>query len=154
MLASKLDSKLVGIILGITVIGCIFLVQREYFLTEKEISDLAESKVLTIESVKGKVLYIINKGEGDIVSHRLIPSEDSTVFSLLEKLAQRENFELSSKVYPEMGVFVESIDGVKNGRDDKYWQYWVNDELGEVAADKKKVQKDDKIEWKFEISTF
>ena len=50
-----------------------------------------------------------------------------------------------------MGVFVKSIDGLEGGTDDKWWQYWVNDKLGEVAADKKMVEPGDKIEWKFEI---
>jgi len=72
----------------------------------------------------------------------------------LEELAKRENFKVESKVYEGMGVFVESIDGVKNGTEKKYWQYWVNSELPPVAADKKEVKKGDKVEWKFAPSPF
>ena len=50
-----------------------------------------------------------------------------------------------------MGVFVETIDLVKNGTEGKYWQYFINDKLGEVAADKKTIKEDDKIEWRFEV---
>jgi len=53
-----------------------------------------------------------------------------------------------------MGVFIESINGVKNGTDGRYWQYWVNDKLGEVAADKKEIKGGDKIEWRFEVPAF
>jgi hypothetical protein len=53
-----------------------------------------------------------------------------------------------------MGVLVKSIDGVENGTDNKYWQYWVNGELPMVAADKKEVEAGDRIEWKFESSPF
>ena len=75
-----------------------------------------------------------------------------TVFSLLEKLAQRENFKIEFTIYKEMGVLVESIDGVHNGTDNKYWQYWVNGELPMVAADKKEIKEGDKVEWKFASS--
>ncbi len=45
---------------------------------------------------------------------------------------------------------MESIAGVPNGKDGKYWQYYVNDKLGEVAADKKEVKAGDRVEWRFE----
>lgn len=97
-----------------------------------------------------KIIYIINKGEGGISEYQIKSSNVSTVFSLLEKLSQSEGFVITSKQY-DFGVFVESIDGVYNGSGDRYWQYWVNDKLGEVAADKKDVKTGDKVEWKFEI---
>ena len=53
-----------------------------------------------------------------------------------------------------MGVLVENIDGVKNGTENKYWQYWVNGELPMVAADKKEVENGNKIEWKFAPVSF
>jgi len=49
---------------------------------------------------------------------------------------------------------VESIDRVKNGINNKYWQYWVNDELPMVSADKMQLEKDDVVEWKFEPIVF
>jgi len=49
---------------------------------------------------------------------------------------------------------VENIDGVKNGTDNKYWQYWVNGELPMVSADKKEVKKGDEVEWKFGPAEF
>jgi hypothetical protein len=53
-----------------------------------------------------------------------------------------------------MGVFIESIDEVKNGTENKYWQYWVNGELPMVAADKYRVKSGDRVEWKFAPSPF
>ena len=101
-----------------------------------------------------RVLYLIDKGEGGVSQYQIDVSDDSTVFSLLEELAQRENFEIEVALYPEMGVFVESIAGFKGGTDNKWWQYWVNDKLGEVAADKKKVEGGNKVEWKFAVPEF
>lgn len=159
MLKSNLNSKLVFLILGLLVIGTIYLVEKESLSTEKEINNLIQKETASSEGMVGqivqeRVLYAINKGEGDVVSYQIILSENSTVFSLLEELAKREKFKIEFTIYKEMGVLVESIDGVRNGTDNKYWQYWVNGELPMVAADKKEIKEGDKVEWKFASSPF
>jgi hypothetical protein len=98
--------------------------------------------------------YIINKGENETENYRITPERNSTVFSLLQKLAKRENFKLEYTLYEGMGVFVEVINGTKNGEGGKYWQYWVNNKLGEVAADKKNIKGGDEVEWRFEVPAF
>ncbi|MBZ9572607.1 DUF4430 domain-containing protein [Patescibacteria group bacterium] len=103
------------------------------------------------EIAQNKVLYIINKGDGETEEYQVAISKNSTVFSLLKEISQREDFEVSSSFWEGMGVFVESIDGLKNGTEDKYWQYFVNDKLGEVAADRRTIKEGDKIEWRFEV---
>lgn len=46
-------------------------------------------------------------------------------------------------------VFVTSIAGVENSPNDGlWWQYWVNDELGSVAANLYHLQDGDKVSWK------
>lgn len=113
-----------------------------------------ESQQILQDFIKRKISYTINKGDGEILRYQIIPDFEDTVFSLLEKLSKKENFELSYKEYPGMGILVESIDEVKNGTDGKYWQYWVNNELPMVAADKMQVQGGDIVEWKFESPEF
>lgn len=114
--------------------------------------DLWKIKLLPIEKAETDgVLYIINRGEENISEYQIEISNNSTVFSLLEELAEKEDFETETSFYSEMGVFVESIDGFKGGTDNKWWQYWINGKLGEVAADKKQVKAKDVIEWKFEV---
>ncbi|MBU3965110.1 DUF4430 domain-containing protein [Patescibacteria group bacterium] len=82
-------------------------------------------------------------------------SEAQTVFGALKTFAEENNFDLEYNYkYAEFGVFIESIAEVKNGADNKYWQYYVNDKLGEVAADKKEVKVGDKVEWRFEKVDF
>jgi len=159
MLKSKLNSKLVGIILGILVVGVIYLVREEYVLTEKEINNLVRLETVSSERMleqvtQKRVLYIIDRGDGNVSSYQIISSENSTVFSLLEELAKRENFKIESTIYEGMGVLVENIDGVRNGTDNKYWQYWLNGELPMIAADKKEIKEGDRVEWKFAPSPF
>lgn len=158
MLKRKINSKLAWIIVGILLIGVFYLLSSEFLSINREMKDLiseiaiSESKIRKIQ--QEKVSYIIDKGNQNINSYQISLSQNSTVFSLLEELAEKENFKVESKVYQEMGVFVESIDGVKNGTDNKYWQYWVNGELPMVAADKKEVKGGDKVEWKFAPASF
>lgn len=159
MLNSRINLKIAVIILGIAIIGALILIQNEYSLTKKEIDGLIENQFVDFQyqkrkAVQEETVYIINKGNGDVLYYEIVPSEDSTVFSLLKELSQRENFELESTLYEGMGVFVESIDGLRNGTQDKYWQYWVNNELPQVAADKMQIKKNDVIEWRFEASPF
>jgi hypothetical protein len=158
MLKSKLNIKLVGVILGISVLATICLIGREYISLEKEINSLIRGAVanesIVKQSVQEKTLYTIDFGDGKVRTFEVILSDNATVFSLLKKLAEGENFKIESKIYEGMGVFVESIDGIKNGTDNKYWQYWVNSELPMVAADKKEIKKDDRVEWKFAPSSY
>ncbi len=96
-----------------------------------------------------EVTYIINTGE-EREEYLIEASSEDTVFSLLSNLSEKENFELVST----KGVFVENIKGFENGFENKYWQYEINGSLGKKASDQKKVEENDKIEWKFDVSFF
>lgn len=151
--------KLALVIIGIFTITVGYLVQRNFVLTQQETNNLIQGEASIQENVfrknqEKRVSYIVDKGNGIINSYKISSSENSTVFSLLEELAQREIFKIDFTIYQGMGVLVKSIDGIENGTDNKYWQYWVNGELPMVAADKKEVKVGDKIEWKFESSPF
>lgn len=76
-------------------------------------------------------------------------NQTTTAFALLEQ----SGLDFTFKEY-DMGVFIESINGLKNGADNKYWLYYVNGEMPMVAADKQPVVAGDKIEFKFEKSSF
>lgn len=88
-------------------------------------------------SPKTLVSYTINK-------------ESSTAFDALLDYAKTNDTEVKYNNNYEFGVFVESIGGIKNGDDGKYWQYYINDTLGDVAADKKVLKSGDVVEWRFE----
>ncbi len=126
--------------------GVYFLVQD---VSKLPVKSLIEKLAINKANPK-EVSYWVNSGNGEPKEYKLNVNSSSTVFSLLQDISAKESFTIDFQVYPEMGVFVKSIAGITNGEDNKYWQYWVNDKLGEVAADKKFAKAGDKIEWKFD----
>lgn len=159
LIKRQINSKLVLFILGVLLTGTICLVGQKYLSLKEEVNNLTKTEAALIERIarevaQENVVYIINFGNGNVKSYRVVPDKDSTVFSLLNKLSKEENFPVNSTFYKDMGILVESIDGIQNGTDNKYWQYWVNGDLPMVAADKKEVKANDKIEWRFAPSNF
>lgn len=67
--------------------------------------------------------------------------EGDTVLDLLIKTKNPEIKEYS------FGKAVESIDGIKNGMDKKYWIYSVNGKEANVGAGDYKLTQGDKIVW-------
>ncbi len=94
--------------------------------------------------------YDKNAGADYNIEYTINSESDTTVFNALKKYSENKKIDLKYNNNYSYGVFVESIAGVKNGDDGKYWQYYVNGKLGEVAADKKEVKAGDKVEWRFE----
>jgi hypothetical protein len=142
---------LVAVLLALLFLSTRYSLEKE---TQASLEIERKSNQLLEEIVERRVSYIINKGEGQVLEYNITSYEGATVFSLLDELSQNKDFEMSFTIYPEMGVLVESIDSVKNGTDGKYWQYWVNDELPMLAADKMQIQGGDTVEWKFEAIQF
>lgn len=88
-------------------------------------------------------------------AHYVVDLEgQKTVFDALKKLAEENKFDLKYNNNSSFGVQVESIVDIKNGTDGKYWMYYVNGALGDLAADKKKLKAGDKVEWRFEKTDF
>jgi hypothetical protein len=79
----------------------------------------------------------------DIKPISLRTDPGKTVFDLL--LAEHEVDYIESG----MGVFIKSIDGIKNAGG-HFWIYYVNDKRGDIACSKFIVSEGDKIEWRYE----
>jgi len=150
-----MNYKKISIFLLVALILAIFSLFTAQYYLETKAKNFLKRQDLYLAALKeikeNRVYYIISKGEENISEYQITEiTGDETVFSLLEKLSQKEKFEIKTTQY-DFGIFVESIADCENGTDGKFWQYWLNDKLGEVAADKKEVKKGDKIEWKFEV---
>lgn len=157
-LKTKVDSKIGIILLMAVTLGAVSLITNSYNSVNQEIDILNQEQATVgaqlLRNTGEKVSYKIIEGNGKIIKSNLTISKNSNVFSLLEAMSKQENFKIESKEYKDMGMLVESIDGVKNGTDNKYWQYWINGELPMVSADKQDVKNGDQIEWKFDLADF
>ncbi len=106
------------------------------------------------ENVQEKEIFlVINDGEGNLKTLKAEFSKGMTVFDLLKNKAEELNIPLKIKTY-DFGIFIEAIGNKKNGQDEKYWMYYVNDEMPMVSVDKKEVNPGDKVEFRFEKSPF
>ena len=79
--------------------------------------------------------------------------ENYSVFDLLKEASEKLSFSIKSKTY-DIGVFIESINGIDGGKDNKYWSYYVNGEMPMISADKNLLKLGDKVDFKFEESKF
>jgi len=117
------------------------------FLLKADIIPVSSEKNNIIEDSEEKIsvsLKIIsNKDEKSYELNNIL--KESTVFDVL-----KNNADIKYNNNYSFGVFIESINGIKNGAEEKYWQYYINDKLGDSAADKKKLEDRDEIEWRFE----
>ncbi len=75
-----------------------------------------------------------------------IAQADGTVESLMQ---QRADITYTSKQYPTMGSFLESLQGVRNANG-KYWMLTINGTVSPVGMSQAQVTKGDTIVWTYE----
>ena len=140
---------LVGLLLGLGI-------QERLCYNKLQDASLAPQAPLGQERSSQSASVMID-ADKDILAFPGIKIEaGDTVWSVLERLAksQGEKLKVESQDYGDMGILVTAINGVKGGEDNKYWQYWVNNEYAQVSADKQAVRAGDVIMWKFTGSEF
>jgi hypothetical protein len=75
---------------------------------------------------------------------RFTAEKDKTV---LEQLQAREKVTVKDSQY---GPYVESINGLKGGTDNKYWSFYVDGQMANIGAGEYKTKGGETITWKFE----
>lgn len=126
--------------------------------TSTSVSDTASSTLTTASPViphpepewQNQITITIN-GE----KYNLEYKENLSVYEMLQLLSadSKKSFIFTAKEYPGMGHFVESMNGVdNNNQSGKYWIYYINGESAKVGISNYIIQKEDKIEWKYEMS--
>lgn len=102
------------------------------------------------------VSLMLDFGNGGIKTFTNIFLEsEQTVFDVLKILAGgEEGFALDYDPPGEWGVFIKQIGDKKNGEDNKYWQYWVDNEQPMTAADRYELWGGEAIMFKFAESKF
>jgi hypothetical protein len=106
------------------------------------------------ENNEQKLFLTIDGGNGSPQSFEENFEPGLTVFQLLKNKTDVSGIVLESKSSDDYGVFIEKIGDKKNGDEGKYWIYYVNGEMAQVAADKQGLKAGDRVEFKFEKSPF
>jgi len=105
------------------------------------------------ENIKQEVVLVVDDGEGSPKTFEAKFEAGMTAFDLLKEKTEESSMVLKTKSY-DIGLMIEAIGDKKNGESGKYWLYYVNGEMPQVAADKKEIKVGDKVEFKFEKSPF
>ena len=140
----------IGIGIGLIIIAVVWGIlsgKIGWFVPDREVK-------ISQEKTEKKVMLIIDSGE-ELLSKAIETEfkEGMTAFNLLSDETEKLNLTLKFKTY-DMGVFIEAIGDKENGEDGKYWLYYVNGEMPQLAADKQLLNPGDKVEFKFEKSPF
>jgi hypothetical protein len=139
---------LIGILAGIVILGSAWVIYTK--INEQPLTE--EEDIYQVVSQKEATL-VVDYGEGEPKTIEIDFEEGMTAFDVLEKGTGELDLGLKTKTY-DMGIFIEAIGEKENGQDNKYWLYYVNEEMPQVAADKKEIKTGDKVEFKFESSPF
>ncbi|MBU1085229.1 DUF4430 domain-containing protein [Patescibacteria group bacterium] len=115
--------------------------------------DYNETEVFEEKDVSREVILVVDDGTGELKNFEAEFEEGMTAFGLLKKKAEESGLVLSVKTY-DMGVFVEAIGEKESGQDGKYWLYYVNGEMPMISVDKNEIKPGDKVEFRFEESSF
>ena len=103
------------------------------------------------QQIAQTVTYVINYGANEISEFQDVSfAPGDTVLDLLTRLAQENNFILTTKDYDNLGVLVVKIGDKENNQDNKYWQYEVNGVQPQIGSSQYQLQSGERIEWKFE----
>jgi len=103
------------------------------------------------------VSLMLDFGDGTIKTYTDIKlNKNKTVLDLLKRCSKdvQNHFELDYDIHPEWGAFIKKIGEKENRKDDKYWQYWVNNIYATIGASQFELKNGDVVEWKFIKSLF
>ncbi len=81
--------------------------------------------------------------------------KETSVYRLTQESAERNNFDVEVREDEMFGTkYVESIGGIRDGDNDRYWEYWIVDgntgekRIGERAIDRQALRKNEFVEWR------
>jgi hypothetical protein len=82
-----------------------------------------------------------------------ISTKNITVADFLFECASHYNFTVEKEYWKGYkSFFINAINNIKNGEDDRYWQYYVNGKFADVGCSIYFLQDNDVVEWRFELS--
>lgn len=89
------------------------------------------------------------------LSYLNVDTNNATVADLLFECADHYNFDVETEYWTGYNsFFIEAINGIKNGEDGRYWQYYVNGEYADAGCSRYVLNDNDVVEWRFESSAW
>ncbi len=108
-----------------------------------------------LEHADATSVTIIIQGDTWRVTDNIVSVHGDTAYTLLEACCKRNNIQVKSTYYAEFdSKLVDGIHTCTNGDENRYWQYYVNDEIPMVGADAYEVHNGDKLLWSFEVISY
>jgi len=114
---------------------------------------IPEKSEIWLEDSDETSVKIVIIGEGWNVQDNIIAYDGDTVFSILKEVTQRNDIFLEYTYFEQFdSILIDSISIDLNGKDNMYWQYYVNGNIPMVGCDKYyTIYNGDYIEWRFEV---
>lgn len=110
--------------------------------------------IITTEAPRGEpgliqATLIIDYGKDDIENYE-IQLSNATVYSVLMKASEQYDFDLGADYQDQyQSHYIYSINSVEEGNN-KFWQYYINDNYGVLGADLQVVKNNDVIKWRLQ----
>ena len=101
-----------------------------------------------------QVSFMFVMDDTTLVTAELPWKENFNLLDATKEIATAKELSFETKDYGDMGTLVTQIGKRKNGEGAEYWQFWVNNEQIQVAADKYILNPGDVISWQFRKSAY
>lgn len=139
------------LVLALLIIGVIGLWQSSVLQTKNKALEQTSQ-----EQVKQKIniTFVFADDKQKTIDYQLPENNTKNLFAITQEVASSQTWDLQYKDYGEMGYLVTKIDTLENGQDNKYWQYFVDDQMPQVSADKYIPKNGESIKWTFAESAF
>jgi len=127
---------LVSLVLVVSLTDCFSL-----FVEPENTHKLVENVGMKIVSPDWNITYVN------------VNTDNATVADFLLECASYYNFDVKVEYWRGYdSYFIESINGIENGEDGKYWQFYVDGKYADVGCSKYILHNNDVVEWRFESS--
>lgn len=144
----KINKKLLGYLCLVS-----FVVIIIYVVSTNQIE--FQGTMIESEDVMLHNITIIITSETWSLRHTYSTTKTNTVYDLLNETATQYNFSIQKTYFPGYdSFFIESINNIENGQDNKYWQYKVNDQYADKGCSLYQLSNNDIITWNFQKSPY
>lgn len=102
------------------------------------------------ESVPQEVSLMFDYGDGTVKTYEKVSfTEGQTLFDATKAAIEADGLPFRFQPPGPYGILIEQIGPMAGGTDGKYWLWYENNRMGQVASDAYILKAGDVIEWKF-----